>query len=67
MLVEFSDEEAKETCLALRYFYDAADRVENCTPEALQIYINVTMKLQDGLKIRETPWERPELYEPEEG
>jgi len=65
MLVEINDAEAREVCLALRYFYDESAKIPHCTPEALQIYINVATKLQDALKIAETPWEKPEMYEPQ--
>ncbi len=66
MIVELSDAEAREVCLALRYFFDAGIKHPNCTSETLQVYINVATKLQDALRITETPWEKPELYEPKE-
>lgn len=64
MLVELSDAEAREVCLILRYVYDGSEGIPKCTSEALQIYINVVTKLQDALGIADTPWAKPELYEP---
>ena len=64
MLVEINDAEAREVCLVLRYFYDESAKIPHCTPEALQIYINVATKLQDALGIADTPCAKPELYEP---
>lgn len=66
MLVEISELEAREVCLMLRHVYDAGAKIPHCTSDALQIYIDVVAKLQDALRIRDTPWEKPELYEPEE-
>ena len=66
MLVELSEAEAREVCLMLRYIYDGSSQIPHCTTEALQIYINVATKLQDALRITETPWNKPELYEPKD-
>jgi hypothetical protein len=67
VLVEISEAEAREVCLILRHVYDAGVTITDCTPDALQIYISVATKLQDALKISDTPWENPDLYESREG
>lgn len=66
MLVEISEAEAREVCLILRHVYDEGAKIPHCTSDALQIYINVATKLQDALRIKDTPWEKPEMYESEE-
>lgn len=66
MLIDLGEAEAREVCLILRHVYDAGAVIPHCTSDALQIYINVATKIQDALRIGDTPWENPELYEPRE-
>jgi len=63
MTVDLTREEAKEVALALRHFYDASAEHPNSTEHALSIYVGVVAKLQDALKLSQTPWEGPEKYE----
>ena len=63
MIVDLSRDEAKEVALVLRHFYDASAEHPNSTQDALMLYANVVAKLQDALKISETPWESPTNYE----
>ena len=66
MQIEITEAEAREVCLVLRYLYDASLETPYCTQEALQVYISVATKLQDALRISDTPWNQPELYEPQD-
>lgn len=63
MTIDLTPEEAKEIALVLRHFYDASTEHPNSTESHFVILASVIAKLQDGLGIKDTPWESPNKYE----